>query len=95
MYKIFLTIMILISVNHTQARSEATIKACTVHGAIYKVIPMNEECVYDYLDDETSFQLGDPLPDIDQNSFPFVMPFTDAHERLEPHNPECFDSHPM
>ncbi len=93
MYKTLLTITVFLYASQSLGRSDATMKACTVHGAIYKVISMNQECVYEYLDNEISFQLGDPLPDLDGNAF--VMPPTNAHGRLEPHNPECFDSHPM
>ena len=93
MKKLVLAAITLVYLNSSTALSGSTLQACTVHDAIYKVIPLAVECVFTYSTNETSIQGGDPLPDI--NNVPFTMPPTDIHARLEPHNPECFGSYPL
>ena len=74
--------------------SHATLKACTIHDAIYQIISYDSICQFYVETDDPNIQGDSPIPS-GSNSNPFVVPPTDLHRDFEPHNPECFGSNPV
>ena len=87
MNKIILSSIILLYLNSSTAQYIPTSKACTVHNVIYDLLPLAEKCDFYNIQTEIIIQQTDP---------PLTGKINwDAHERLEPHNPECFGSFPL
>ena len=86
MKSIYLKVLLLSSlvvVNTSSAVTEGAqhLKACTFHDEVYEIIPRLQVC-----NAYPSFEYFILHPTKTHFSNP-------SHARLEPHNPECFDSH--
>lgn len=92
---LFVVSITLIYFNSSIARdSHTTLQACTVHGAIYQIIPFDSVCQFFTETEGPNIQGDSPIP-ADSNPNPFVVPPTNLHRVFEPHNPECFGSNPV